>query len=1543
MLRLFATLLIGSVGIGLGQAPPRTRGPLDGTSPPGNAVATGLRVESISHSSVKVLFDTAIPGANTVERVDYGTTPELRFQTKPSGGGSANARGRIQLVGGLSPATRYYFRPVVSDNKKRFDTSWTCPDAGKFEGYVCEQRGGLPYFVTAAAPAVVPVPPALPAPVDTSLPEINGSTFTVAVDSQNRCTDFQEKLVAAAAADTSRNHQVVIPAGATCYGEFELPKKIGPGMVVIRPSTPDDQLPPPGVRIDPSYRPRLATLSTAPQPTSLGQDHHTALSTARCSSGTCTEGWRLIGIEITHPRHDEIPPTVRKIVAIKGDVVTVDQPHGLAHFNQVYVAGVEGTTGANGVWQIGVRSPTSFRIRGAQPKGSYSGGGYIVHALSSAITDCSNTSPIVCTTATPHGLNEPAARPISSIAGGALSLPRGQGLQRNQSIEIRDSSVAEYNGVWVVDQTSVDKVKLRNGPSHPCHSDCGTVTVRSSVQIAEVQGNTAANGSHLFRVLSPTQLELPGTAGNGPYTSGGFLSYNPDIFFQIVELAEGSERIVLDRCYIHGRGFPTRVLMAVAMHGSDSAIIDSYFDQFNYWGPVNPLSGAIEPGGRGATIVEIGNGQRLKLSNNAFLNAPGVPLFIQESRNGPEMRPTDITITRNLFYNSDRLRSGSAESDGRRYVSSHLIEIKKGKRILIDGNTFDGCWADRTPTGPAVAFSPRGVKGVTDNVVSDVTVTNNVFRRVSHALYVVGDDTNRDFGTDISARFNISNNLFAEINYWKMHAEPAQSTGLTLAEGTGSGGAVLWVFGAVEDLAFTHNTVLDQRGTNPKFVNFNNARSAGVVIRYNIFPHNTDLANGGLTEAWALNWAVPPIKGSASDAFRGYFVQAPGPDPNSVFSDNVVIPGVRGTTRDENFDDSSPKVNFTKADCEEFYKGFSNITCAAGKTAQQRFLSVFGSLDSVQPSVALPGNPGVDVKRLEVALGTSVHDALHASEAVEAARAAAGEPDGGGPRFVPQSAKVEAARAARTSGGVIAPRASFAGGCGEAPCTAADENQLESLLAAAACGDRIALPAGEGLRVSRPIALGPLDCPADNPVVITTTAEAALPAAGGRITPSHAALLARLEASGSPGAVFVSEAGSPVRGLLLRGLELVGDDAHSVPLLRLEAAQDVVIDQCYFHSRGATRSGPIALLAGERISVTNSFLEGDCVLPSGKDTSTVVAGGAGPLRFRNNYIEAAGAALAGTAGAAIEFRYNTVQRPPSRNPCRAEWDGLYRAPSPLIEMAANSRGIFEFNLFEDSWAGSRDYPAAVSLAATSSTVFRSNIFRGVTEAFELAPVDRMADTATTVASISPAAVIEGNLLDSGVASAADGLCGAQKEATPLERQIGAQAARSSALWLSCNADAGSGVHLVAGLGWETERQPLPAARSLAAKPLALSTAASSPTGASSTCDALPPPARILDLKVNASGNKAVFQYDVSASSVAEPCVVEAWPAGSRDADTAGGTAAADNLTGRLRSAELAVEPGGSYDYRLMCGGDMRSGSFRDSETGLAGDTPETLQ
>jgi hypothetical protein len=1317
------------------------------------------------------------------------------------------------------------------------------------------------------------------------MPEINGQSFAVSVDGENRCVDFQQQLAAAAAADTSLNHQVVIPAGATCYGEFTLPKKAGPGVVVIRPSTPDSELPPPGSRVDPSYRSRMAAISVPPVAASMGQAVRPALKTPACPSGTCTEGWRLIAIEITHPRHDQIEPIVRNIVSIEGKnpKLTLDQPHGLRHFNRVHVAGVEGMTGVNGTWQISVTGNDSFRLVGAEASGTYSGGAYIVHAMSSRIVDCTNASPIVCTTATRHGLNHPAAMEIQSIDGAEITLPANRNLRQHQTVEIGGSSSAAHNGVWAIEKASSNRARLKNGPAGRCTANCGTISMRRTVEVAGVEGNTAANGSHLIRVLSDTQIALLDASGNGSYTQGGFLSRDPDMFFNLLVFARGSSRMVLDRCYLHGQGFPTRIYFAFNLESNDSAVVDSYLEEVNFWGPVNPLSRAIEPGGIGASIITLGNGHRLKLSNNAFVNSPGIPVFTQEFRDGPDMAPTDIEITRNLFYNSDRFRAGSPESDGRHYSTSHILEFKKGQRILIDGNVFDGNWADRTPTGPAVIFSPRGVARYTDNVISDVTLTNNVFRRVSHALYVIGHEGRKDLATDPSARFRISNNLFEQVDYWRMHSEPSLFAGPDLSSGTGAGGSALWIFGTVEDLEFTHNTVLDLRGPSPSFVSFNYGRSSGVVIKHNIFPHNHDMHKGGVSDASVLDWATPPITGSPSEVFKQYFQHAPDPDPNSTFADNIVIPGVRGTRDPKRFDNPAAGANFSKADCEAFYRGFANVTCAgtgqSGETANQRLRSVFSTPQGYRANASLAEKAGVNVQALEEALGMTVDESRRAGERAETSLGVAA--------LTAADSVASSESLSRSAAGIAGLRKPLAVECGRSPCAEADPSFLRNLMAHAGCGDRVELSAGKTLLVEEPVSLAGIDCPPDNPLIVRASGWD-LPA-GVRVTPAQSPRMARLEARGFPGTIFTS-GGAPVRGIVLQGLELVGSDMPQAgPLLRFEGAADIRVEQCYVHGRNSVPSGPAVILSGDRLGVMNSFIEGFWATASGPDASTLIVGGPGTVEFSNNYIEAATTALTVRGETSVQFRYNAVHRPFSHSRCWNEWDAVYRSSGNLMEIESATTGTFEYNLLEEG--GGPLPPAAVALSLPSSVIFRANTFRNVQNAFRIKPPAAAIQMAATGIGL-PRAVIEDNLLEAGRADAAATVC--ETVASP-------------------------------ALLDQNDLRALPAGSLSFARNTTLY-----PRSARTASDVWPQTAedfgghtsaRILNLQTSSRGAEVLFQYAVSAPSSGVPCTLELWPP-ARPLES---VSAFDNLRGPTRAATVFVPPGARHEYRLMCGGDLQRG------------------
>jgi hypothetical protein len=91
-----------------------------------------------------------------------------------------------------------------------------------------------------------------------------------------------------------------------------------------------------------------------------------------------------------------------------------------------------------------------------------------------------------------------------------------------------------------------------------------------------------------------------------------------------------NSRIILDRCYIHGRGFPNRIGVAFGFDGREMAIKDSYWDNLTYWHgsrsgfdlkQTNPTSFTIAPG-----IIHYGRTAALNRQISVtFSGKPGIP------------------------------------------------------------------------------------------------------------------------------------------------------------------------------------------------------------------------------------------------------------------------------------------------------------------------------------------------------------------------------------------------------------------------------------------------------------------------------------------------------------------------------------------------------------------------------------------------------------------------------------------------------------------------------------------------------------------------------------------------------------------------------------------------------------------------------------------------------------------------------------------------------------------------------------------------------
>jgi hypothetical protein len=87
------------------RLPPRNRPTEPGTAPSaGGSAVSDVRVEAISHSSVKIRFKTSVPGGNTAARVDYDSTPQLRFRSRVAREGGSTSTARSRTIAGFGPS-----------------------------------------------------------------------------------------------------------------------------------------------------------------------------------------------------------------------------------------------------------------------------------------------------------------------------------------------------------------------------------------------------------------------------------------------------------------------------------------------------------------------------------------------------------------------------------------------------------------------------------------------------------------------------------------------------------------------------------------------------------------------------------------------------------------------------------------------------------------------------------------------------------------------------------------------------------------------------------------------------------------------------------------------------------------------------------------------------------------------------------------------------------------------------------------------------------------------------------------------------------------------------------------------------------------------------------------------------------------------------------------------------------------------------------------------------------------------------------------------
>jgi hypothetical protein len=193
-------------------------------------------------------------------------------------------------------------------------------------------------------------------------------------------------------------------------------------------------------------------------------------------------------------------------------------------------------------------------------------------------------------------------------------------------------------------------------------------------------------------------------------------------------LASVPSDIVLDRMYIHGQT-TTNLSRCVALNSARTQVSDSYITECH---------------GRGFDSQAIwgGNGPGpFRIANNTLSGAGENVMFGGSDPRIPGLVPSDIEILRNYIHTPIEWRGV--------WQRKNLLELKNASRVLIEGNVFDGAWAD-AQTGWAIIFkSANQGGGCTWCTTNDVTFRRNLVRNAGAGLNITGtgDNSNVDSTT----------------------------------------------------------------------------------------------------------------------------------------------------------------------------------------------------------------------------------------------------------------------------------------------------------------------------------------------------------------------------------------------------------------------------------------------------------------------------------------------------------------------------------------------------------------------------------------------------------------------------------------------------------------------------------------------------------------------------------------------------------------------------------------------------------------------------
>jgi hypothetical protein len=214
----------------------------------------------------------------------------------------------------------------------------------------------------------------------------------------------------------------------------------------------------------------------------------------------------------------------------------------------------------------------------------------------------------------------------------------------------------------------------------------------------------------------------------------------------------------------------------VILNSAESAVVDSYVADCKIVGyDSQAVVGWNGPG-------------PFKILNNYLEGAGENLMFGGADSAAPELSPADIEVRHNHFVKPLTWKIDDPLYAGTPWTIKNLLELKNARRVLVDGNVLEHCWA-HGQSGFAILLTPRNQDGSAPwSAVEDVTFTNNIVRHSAHGLDILGQDNH--FPSQKVRRIVIRNNLFEDVGpvHW------------------GGAGRLFQIRDGAEDVIIEHNT-----------------------------------------------------------------------------------------------------------------------------------------------------------------------------------------------------------------------------------------------------------------------------------------------------------------------------------------------------------------------------------------------------------------------------------------------------------------------------------------------------------------------------------------------------------------------------------------------------------------------------------------------------------------------------------------------------------------------------------------------------------------